>query len=62
MEVKFMELEEIVEYVIGKYPQKFLEAKNGVRSSFDFLVNEVLKLSKGKADPAKVRAAIISKI
>jgi len=56
-----LSIEGIVERVIEKYPEKVLEFKAGVRSSFDFLVKEALKMSGGKADPAKVRAIILAK-
>jgi aspartyl-tRNA(Asn)/glutamyl-tRNA(Gln) amidotransferase subunit B len=57
-----VELEKVVDYVISKYPQKILEFRAGVRSSFDFLVKESLKLTDGKADPAKIRALILAKM
>ena len=56
-----VDLEEVVEFILAKYPKKVLEFKIGMESSLDFLVKETLKLTGGKADPAKVRALIISK-
>ena len=57
-----LSLEDLVEEVLSKNPGKILEYHAGVQASFEFLVNEVLRLSGGRADPAKVRALLLSKL
>lgn len=62
MKLLKVDLEKVVDFVISKHPHKVLEFKAGIESSFDFLVREVLKLTEGKADPAKVKALILAKM
>jgi len=44
-------LELIVAQAIAKYPEKVLEYKNGKTGLLGLFMGEVMKLSKGKADP-----------
>ncbi len=44
-------LNEFVKQAILKYPEKVLEYKNGKTSLLGLFMGEVMKLSKGKADP-----------
>ncbi len=44
-------LEEFVKTVIAKYPDKVTEYKNGKTGLLGLFMGEVMKLSKGKADP-----------
>jgi aspartyl-tRNA(Asn)/glutamyl-tRNA(Gln) amidotransferase subunit B len=42
---------EMIKEAIGKYPEKVLEYKNGKVNLLGLFMGEVMKLSKGKADP-----------
>lgn len=44
-------IEPLVEEVLAKYPEKITEYKNGKVNLIGLFVGEVMKLSKGKADP-----------
>lgn len=44
-------LENFVDSAIAKYPEKALEYKSGKKGLIGFFMGEVMKLSKGKADP-----------
>src|SRR6185312_432456 len=44
-------LEQFVAQAIAKYPEKVTEYKNGKTSLLGLFMGEVMKLSKGKADP-----------
>ncbi|MBS1651161.1 MAG: Asp-tRNA(Asn)/Glu-tRNA(Gln) amidotransferase subunit GatB [Bacteroidetes bacterium] len=45
------ELQDIVNTVLSKFPEKVAEFKNGKTGLQGFFVGEVMRLSKGKADP-----------
>lgn len=45
------ELEALVKQVLAKYPEKISEYKSGKTGLLGLFVGEVMKLSKGKADP-----------
>lgn len=45
------ELQEIVNQALAKYPEKITEYKNGKVNLLGLFVGEVMKMSKGKADP-----------
>jgi aspartyl-tRNA(Asn)/glutamyl-tRNA(Gln) amidotransferase subunit B len=45
------ELQGLVEQALAKYPEKITEYKNGKVTLLGLFVGEVMKLSKGKADP-----------
>jgi|GEM_PF-3598703 len=55
-------LSSIVDGVIADYPKKILEYNAGIRPALNFLITETIKRTGGKADPAKVRKEIISKL
>ncbi len=44
-------LQDLVNQVIAKYPEKVIEYKNGKITLLGLFMGEVMKLSKGKADP-----------
>ena len=44
-------LTEFVKQAIAKYPEKVIEYKNGKVTLLGLFMGEVMKLSKGKADP-----------
>ncbi|HVA98825.1 MAG TPA: Asp-tRNA(Asn)/Glu-tRNA(Gln) amidotransferase subunit GatB [Bacteroidia bacterium] len=54
-------LNEFVKQAIAKYPEKVLEYKNGKESLVGLFMGEVMKLSKGKADP-KVANELVKKM
>jgi aspartyl-tRNA(Asn)/glutamyl-tRNA(Gln) amidotransferase subunit B len=45
------ELQNLVNEALGKFPEKVTEYKNGKAGLLGLFVGEVMKLSKGKADP-----------
>ncbi|HET6225140.1 MAG TPA: Asp-tRNA(Asn)/Glu-tRNA(Gln) amidotransferase subunit GatB [Bacteroidia bacterium] len=54
-------LTEIVKQAIAKYPEKVIEYKNGKTTLLGLFMGEVMKLSKGKADP-KVATGIVKEL
>ncbi len=54
------QLEPIVKEVLAKYPEKVAEYKNGKKGLLGLFVGEVMKASKGKADP-KVTNELLNK-
>lgn len=54
-------LEEFVKQAIAKYPEKVIEYNNGKASLLGLFMGEVMKLSKGKADP-KAATEIVKKM
>jgi aspartyl-tRNA(Asn)/glutamyl-tRNA(Gln) amidotransferase subunit B len=44
-------LQKLIEEALGKFPEKITEYKNGKLGLLGLFVGEVMKLSKGKADP-----------
>lgn len=57
-----IDLSSIADAVIADYPGKILEYHAGIRPALDFLITEAIKRTGGKADPDKVRQAIINKL
>ena len=51
-------LQDLVNQVIARYPEKVLEYKGGKVTLLGLFMGEVMKLSKGKADP-KVTSALV---
>lgn len=45
------ELQQLIETALNKFPEKIAEYKNGKTGLLGMFVGEVMKLSKGKADP-----------
>jgi aspartyl-tRNA(Asn)/glutamyl-tRNA(Gln) amidotransferase subunit B len=54
-------LNEFVKQAIAKYPEKVTEYNNGKESLLGLFMGEVMKLSKGKADP-KVTTELVKKM
>lgn len=54
-------LEEFVKQAIAKYPEKVVEYNNGKANLLGLFMGEVMKLSKGKADP-KAATEIVKKM
>jgi aspartyl-tRNA(Asn)/glutamyl-tRNA(Gln) amidotransferase subunit B len=52
-------INELIEQVLAKYPEKVAEYKAGKKGLIGLFVGEVMKLSKGKADP-KVTNKLVS--
>jgi aspartyl-tRNA(Asn)/glutamyl-tRNA(Gln) amidotransferase subunit B len=52
---------EMIKEAIGKYPEKVLEYKNGKVNLLGLFMGEVMKLSKGKADP-KATSELLKKV
>jgi len=52
-------LQEYVKQAIAKYPEKVIEYKNGKVSLVGLFMGEVMKLSKGKADPKIANELVI---
>jgi Asp-tRNA(Asn)/Glu-tRNA(Gln) amidotransferase B subunit len=57
-----VDISSIADAVIADYPGKILEYQAGIRPALDFLITEAIKRTGGKADPDKVRQAIINKL
>lgn len=56
------EIEKIVEQVLQENPQSIIDYKAGKGRAFDFLVGQVMKLTKGKATPSIVHDLLKKKI
>jgi aspartyl-tRNA(Asn)/glutamyl-tRNA(Gln) amidotransferase subunit B len=52
-------IENLIEQVLDKFPEKVKEYRKGKKGLMGLFVGEVMKLSKGKADP-KLTSAILS--
>lgn len=55
-------LVQIVDEVIAKYPDKVNEYRKGKKGLIGFFVGEVMKQSKGKAEPKKTNELLIQKL
>ena len=55
-------IKELVEQVIAKYPEKTAEYKSGKKGLLGLFVGEVMKLSKGKADPKLANKLVLEKL
>jgi aspartyl-tRNA(Asn)/glutamyl-tRNA(Gln) amidotransferase subunit B len=55
-------LEEIVDEVIAENTKALLEIQAGIGSSIDKLVSKVMRKTKIKIDPKKIRQLILSKL
>jgi aspartyl-tRNA(Asn)/glutamyl-tRNA(Gln) amidotransferase subunit B len=55
-------IKEMVEKVVKKFPEKISEYKNGKKGLMQMFVGEVMKLSKGKADPKIINEILSEKI
>ena len=56
------ELSDVVEKVISDNSQAVMDYKAGKEEAFNFLVGQVMKESKGRADPEKVREILKKKL
>ena len=52
-------LDQIVQEVIAKNPEKVSEYKKGKKGLIGFFMGEVMKLSKGKAEPKTTNALVL---
>jgi aspartyl-tRNA(Asn)/glutamyl-tRNA(Gln) amidotransferase subunit B len=55
-------LEEFISKAISAYPDKVIEYKNGKKGLVGLFMGEVMKLSKGKADPKVANAMLVKKL
>jgi aspartyl-tRNA(Asn)/glutamyl-tRNA(Gln) amidotransferase subunit B len=55
-------LKAFVEAAVSKYPDKVVEYKNGKKGLLALFVGEVMKLSKGKADPKVTSRLVLEKL
>ncbi len=55
-------IKEVVHQVLDQYPEAVIQYKSGKRNILDFLVGQVMKLTKGQANPAKASAALLEEI
>jgi len=53
------ELEEFIETVIKKYPEKVIEYQGGKKGIAGLFMGEIMKLSKGKIDPKLVNGLLV---
>ncbi|GAB4203590.1 MAG: Asp-tRNA(Asn)/Glu-tRNA(Gln) amidotransferase subunit GatB [Bacteroidia bacterium] len=56
------DLQPLIEEVFKKYPEKITEYKTGKKGLLGLFVGEVMKLSKGKADPKLVNQIVREKL
>jgi aspartyl-tRNA(Asn)/glutamyl-tRNA(Gln) amidotransferase subunit B len=52
----------IIEEVINSYPEKVAEYKNGKKGILAMFMGEVMKKSKGKADPKMANELLAKKL
>ncbi len=55
-------INDIIEQVLAKYPDKVAEYKGGKKGLLGLFVGEVMKLSKGKADPKVTNKLVTEKL
>ena len=55
-------LESIIDEIINKYPDQLADYKNGKDKLLGFFVGEVMKASKGKANPQQLNALLSEKL
>jgi len=55
-------IEPIIEQVISKYADKVKEYKKGKKGLMSLFVGEVMKMSKGKADPKLTNDLLAEKL
>ena len=56
------ELEKIIDIVITKNQDKVAQYKSGKEKLFGYFVGEIMKISKGKADPQLVNEILKTKL
>jgi aspartyl-tRNA(Asn)/glutamyl-tRNA(Gln) amidotransferase subunit B len=55
-------IENLIEQVLSKFPEKVKEFKKGKKGLMGLFVGEVMKLSKGKADPKMTNDILSEKL
>jgi aspartyl-tRNA(Asn)/glutamyl-tRNA(Gln) amidotransferase subunit B len=55
-------LEEFVDQAIAMFPEKVEEYRNGKKGLIGLFMGQVMKLSKGKADPKLANQLVIKKL
>jgi aspartyl-tRNA(Asn)/glutamyl-tRNA(Gln) amidotransferase subunit B len=55
-------IEPIIEQVLSKYPDKVMEYRKGKKGLLGLFTGEVMKLSKGKADPKRTNELLLEKL
>ncbi len=55
-------LQPIIDEVLNKFPDKVTEYKKGKKGLLSLFVGEVMKRSKGKADPTMTNELILEKL
>jgi aspartyl-tRNA(Asn)/glutamyl-tRNA(Gln) amidotransferase subunit B len=55
-------IENLIEQVLNKFPEKVKEFKKGKKGLMGLFVGEVIKLSKGKADPKMTNDILSEKL
>jgi aspartyl-tRNA(Asn)/glutamyl-tRNA(Gln) amidotransferase subunit B len=56
------EIDLLIDGVLQRFPEKVEEYKNGKTGLLGMFVGEVMKLSKGKADPRKTNELVRAKL
>ncbi|MBU6148990.1 MAG: Asp-tRNA(Asn)/Glu-tRNA(Gln) amidotransferase GatCAB subunit B, partial [Verrucomicrobia bacterium] len=54
------ELEAIIKDVLNENPNSVIDYKNGIQKAFNSLVGQVMKKTKGKANPEVVNSLLLS--
>lgn len=55
-------LESLVEQVLAEQPQSVADVRAGKKNAVQFLIGQVMRLSRGKADPVAVRSLLQKKL
>jgi aspartyl-tRNA(Asn)/glutamyl-tRNA(Gln) amidotransferase subunit B len=53
-------IQPLIDAALAKFPDKIVEYKNGKTGLLGLFVGEVMKASKGKADPKKVNELVVA--
>ena len=56
------EIKKFIDDTLKKYPKKVEEYKNGKKGLIGLFMGEVMKLSKGKADPKKTNQLLVKEL
>ena len=56
------EIEKYVDQVLNSHPEKVEEFKSGKEKLFGFFVGQIMKISKGKANPQNVNEILTKKL
>ena len=55
-------IQEYINQILKKYPEKVIEFKNGKHGLFGLFMGEIMKISKGQADPKLVKKLLESEL